>query len=254
VSIFVEYDQWSRMGNRMFQYALGYILSQEKKTVLYADGIPNFDISSTRSGMTPKDPIYTKSHGNNYLKYNELLNTERDIVVNSYVQRAQYYIPYRDMLKAILGVKNEPCINCDRLVVHIRETDYTQINCFLGYEYYHNLIKESGYSDIIIVTDNSKCDTVQRLMGDGCTLNTCGYVDKFEHICDNRAMMDFMTLLKSENIALSQSSFSWWAAFLGQHEKIIFPYTEQKSMWPLNPGKDDINLYFDLGSSQKFIK
>jgi hypothetical protein len=74
-------------------------------------------------------------------------------------------------------------------------------------------------------------------------LNTEGYVDKFNVVSDSRAMKDFYTLLNSENIAISQSSFSWWAAFLGEHKKIIFPITNE-GMWKKNPDQDDIDLYF----------
>lgn len=243
MSIFVEYDQWGRMGNRMFQYALGYILSQEKNTMLYADSIPNFNITSTKNNTVPINPIYTRAYGDNNIDYNALLNTDRDIVVNSYVQKARYYTPHRDTLRSVFGIKNQPCINSDKLVLHIRETDYTQINCFLGYEYYRKLIDRTMHRDVIIVTDNSDCETVKRLLLDGCTLNTKGYVDKFNHVSDNRAMIDFTTLLKSDNIALSQSSFSWWAAFLGYHKNIYFP-NDVNGIWKINPDVDDIDLYF----------
>ena len=101
----------------------------------------------------------------------------------------------------------------DHLVVHIRETDYTLINGFLGYDYYKKLITNSGFTNIIIVTDNSTCDTVQRLVAEGCRLNSEGNVNKFEHTSDARAMADFDLLVQSKNIAISQSSFSWWAAW-----------------------------------------
>ena len=41
--------------------------------------------------------------------------------------------------------------------------------------------------------------------------------------------------------------------FLSDHYKIIFPFKKEGGVWPLIPGKDDIDLFFDLGSSQKFI-
>jgi len=81
-------------------------------------------------------------------------------------------------------------------------------------------------------------------------LITSGTATEFNVSGDRSAIADFKTLLYSENIALSQSSFSWWAAFLGYHKKIIFPYTttNDKAMWPLNPQKDDANLFFDFSN------
>ena len=71
---------------------------------------------------------------------------------------------------------------------------------------------------------------------------------------DSRAMDDFKTLMYSENIAISQSSFSWWAAFLGNHKKIIFPFKTGLDWWSVDPGKDDIDLYFNIDKiTQKYI-
>jgi hypothetical protein len=252
MSIKIEFDNWGRMGNRMFQYALGVILAKAKGCELFHDGLTNFNIDPKHGDIS--NPIHTKQYGTQYVDLNELINTDRDILINSYVQQSHLFIPYRDDLVNVFKSKNTDIINADKLVIHIRETDYVQIGTFLGYDFYKELIVNSGFTDVIIVTDNSNSDTVQRLLSDGCTLNTEGYVNKFSVSCDDRGMCDFNTLRNSENVALSQSSFSWWAAFLGQHKTLIFPYTEQKSMWPLNPGKDDINLYFDFGVSKKFIK
>jgi hypothetical protein len=254
VSVFVDYDQWGRMGNRMFQYAFGYILSMQKNTELYSSGLPNFGISATNANRSPVNAINTRSYGDHYVNETELQAATNDVIVNSYVQKAQYYVQYKNLLGSIFNIKEQEQLNKDKLVLHVRETDYTQNNIFLGYEYYRSLIDNSDFTDVIIVTDNSNCDTVQRLKADGCTLNTEGYVDKFDHVSDSRAMHDFNTLLYSENIAISQSSFSWWTAFLGNHKTIIFPFTEKKSMWTLNPEKDSIDLYFNFGSSRKFIK
>jgi hypothetical protein len=70
-------------------------------------------------------------------------------------------------------------------------------------------------------------------------------------------MDDMKTLLYSENLAISQSSFAWWPAFLGTHKKIIFPYslTLDTQSWPLDPKHDDIDLYFDFNNtSHKYVK
>ena len=92
------------------------------------------------------------------------------------------------------------------------------------------------------------------MLSDGCEILSDGLVDKFELFSNQRSMNDWMALLLSENIALSQSSFSWWAAFLGYHKKIIFPYSHEVSMWPVNPEGDVQDLFFDFDNSNvKYI-
>ena len=156
------------------------------------------------------------------------------------------------MMRALFNIKPD-IINEDKLVVHIRETDYVGINKFLGYSFYRKLINDSKFTDVVIVTDNSDCDTVKRLVSDGCKVNTEGTVRTFDYVSDQRAMNDFNVLLHSENIAISQSSFSWWAAFLGNHNKVFLPYKINGGMWSLEPGPDDIDLYINRPNSIKYI-
>ena len=85
-------------------------------------------------------------------------------------------------------------------------------------------------------------------------MSTEGTVTEFNTRCDSRGMKDFNFMLSSPNLAISQSSFSWWAAFLGFHKHIIFPFKTDLKWWKLEPGPDDIDLYFDLpGITDKFI-
>ena len=243
VSVYVKFDEWGRMGNRMFQYAFGYILAKEKNVDLFTPEMPNFNIKSTARTLPTTNFINTRSYGNNFVDWNDLISTDKDIIVDSFVQKHCYYSSHKNILYPLFSAAPLTTINQNKLVVHIRETDYLQIGCFLGYDYYKQLIEESGFKDVIIVTDNSNCETVQKLISDGCTLNTEGRVNKFDTTSDRRAMIDFYTLWYSENIAISQSTFSWWAAFLGDHKKIIFPKAENV-MWKSNPGRDDVNLIF----------
>lgn len=252
MNVFVEFDPWGRMGNRMFQYAFAYILANKRNTCLFSSGLPNFNIPDTLKRATPVNPIYTRSFGDNFIDFNVLGTTQRDVVVNSFVQKSEYYLPYRNELRNIFNIKPYT-VKDDKLVVHIRETDYVQINQFLGYEYYRSLIDYSGFKDVVIVTDNSECDTVKRLLKDGCRLNSEGIVKNFSTTNDARAMSDFDTLLNSDNIAVSQSSFSWWAAFLGEHTNIVFPFKKSGGQWLLEPGPDNSDLFFKSPASVKFV-
>ena len=44
-AVYIDYDPYNRLGNRMFQYAMGYILSKKYNCPLYTvEGLPNFGI------------------------------------------------------------------------------------------------------------------------------------------------------------------------------------------------------------------
>lgn len=254
MSVIIQYDPFNRMGNRMFQYAFGYILASKTSRSLYHHELPNFGIPIHNVKEVIEPILHTKSMGNQHVDTEALYNHPGTIIIDSYLQKSEYYKNYRDILRAAFNIKKSDPINSDSLVVHIRETDYTLIDCFLGYDFYKSLIDESGFTNIKIVTDNSTCDTVQKLVSDGCSLISEGVVDKFVTHSNDRSMSDLYTLIHSENIALSQSSFSWWGAFLGFHKKIIFPYSTKIGMWSVTPEKDDIDLFFDFNdTSIKYI-
>lgn len=253
VSVFIKFDPWGRMGNRMFQYAFGYLLAKQRNVPLYTEGLPNFNIPSTPFSTIEPPYIETIRYGNNYVNYQELLKYDKNIIINSFVQKASYYKDFRNELRTAFNINTKQTINPNKLVLHIRETDYKDIGCFLGYENYKKLINRTGFNEVIIVTDNSNCDTVQMLLKDGYTLNTEGYVNIFDPVSDDRAMNDFYTLLYSENIAISQSSFSWWAAFLGFHKNVYLPYTTQVGIWKEQPKKDDIDLFYFSEETHKLV-
>lgn len=245
MSVIVQYDPAGRMGNRMFQYAFGYILSKLKNCEFFYGDLPNFNIKGNLYTSRFNKPITTRSFGNQYVDMESLIDHDGDIIVNSFLQKSSLYVDYRDELRALFNIKSD-IINKDDLVVHIRETDYTLVNAFLGYDFYRSLITSSKFDNVIIVTDNSNCETVKRLIDNGCMLSTEGVVNTFKVCSDSRGMQDFNTLMYSENIAISQSSFSWWAAFLGNHKQIVFPFKHDTDWWPISPDKDDIDLYFDF--------
>ena len=248
MSVIVQYDPAGRMGNRMFQYAFGYILAKLKNCDFFYDDLHNFNIKSNLYTGSLTNPITTRSFGDQYADIEALINYNGDIIVNSFLQKSSFYINHREELRAIFNIKTDT-INKDKLVVHIRETDYKLVNAFLGYDFYKSLIGSSKFDDVIIVTDNSSCNTVKRLIDAGCSLSSEGIVDNFKVYSDDRGIQDFKTLMYSENIAISQSSFSWWAAFLGNHKQIIFPFKRDTDWWPVSPGKDDIDLYFDFNNT-----
>ncbi len=244
------------MGNRIFQYSFGHIIAKHKNVEMFHEGLPNFNIlPNYTTARQTRELTYTHLYGNNKVNVNDLLHTPNDIIVDSYLQRAEYYIPHVNELRNVFNIDKNKSINKDKIVMHIRETDYVDINCFPGYEFYIKLLAGFNFSDVIIVTDNTQCDTVKELVECGCTLNTEGRVNKFDTICDDRGMHDFYTLTYSENVILSHSTFAWWPAFLGNHKRIIFPYSSTHTqMWDTNTQNDDaIDLFFNFGCSEQII-
>ena len=253
--VLVQFDPYNRLGNRMFQYAFGYLLSQKYNCPLLCnDDLPNFGITTEKFTHIDSNVFVSRSVGNHYFDFNKLDNFDGDVVLDGHLQRIEYYKDHKELLRNIFGIKKLEMKNSNKLILHIREADYKTLGWFLGYDYYKKFIESTGFSDIIIVTDNPNGETIQKLLSEGCTLSTEGIESPFLHHGDRRAIDDFLTLLYSENIAISQSSFAWWGAFLGYHNKVFFPYKSSgKCCWSLTPEKDKVSLYINESTSIKFV-
>jgi hypothetical protein len=176
----------------------------------------------------------------------ELLNTDNDIVIDSFCQRSEYYVEHLDDIRKWfeLNMENYKIPEDDELVVHIRETDYIQIGKLLSEEYYVEHIKNTGLKKVTIVTDNCQSSFVKKLRDSGCRVLSTERVNNFELKNNDTIMKDYIYMLHAKHLLLSQSTFSWWPAFLGDNEQVIFPVSDNpNSMWKMNPYKNNVDLF-----------
>lgn len=247
--IVVKYHPWGRMGNRMFSYAFGRILAEERKGDLYVEPInefPNtFDHKRPNEAGTLNNPIVTNNYGDQFADVHELMNTDRDVIVNSFLQHAEYYIDFKEKINQWfnIDIKGFKLPDDDELVVNIRETDYIQIGKYLNEDYYINQIREQGIRKTTIVTDNCESTFVKRLEQAGCKVLSTEPVP-FKINNDNNIMQDYIYMYFAKYLILSQSTFSWWPAFLGEHTSVIYPVSDG-GMWPKNPNKNDVDLFVE---------
>jgi len=245
------------MGNRMFVYAFSRILAQKRGCECFCAPLPNFPKTSQDVGLPSQigfiaNPITTRKYGNHWVDMNDLLTTERDVVVNSFLQKAEYYIDYKDFLSEFFWWEKEGMAEPDEdeLVIHLRETDYVDIGITISHDFYKNAIKTLGYTKVSIVTDDCTTKYIQELMSEGIKVLSTQRVNKFDVANTEAEMLDYAYMLKSKHLLISHSTFSWWPAFLGNQEKIFYPVVS-KSMWKEPPEKDDIDLFIP---NKNFIK
>lgn len=246
--VIVEYDKWSRMGNRMFAYAFGRLLAEDKKCEFISEPLPNF---KNAVGTSVKPTVSSglslrKTYGMNFVIYDELLATDCDIIVDSYVQKASYYISHRDTIRNWFELDPpEQMPGDNELVIHVRETDYLQIGIVPDESFYLGIMDMLGYDRYTVVTDNFNSQLMQKMKTAGYDILSDMGVPKFSHINNGNIMRDFKYMLFSSNLLISHSSFSWWPAFLGYQKKVFFPKFRGKTMWKESPGTDDIDLFVE---------
>jgi hypothetical protein len=145
-----------------------------------------------------------------------------------YVQGEWHWKKHADTIRAHFSQGIGPRI--DKVALHIRRGDYLQHHDFhlnlWETDYYKNAVAmfppDTEY--IVFCRDNQgwEQDKADR---EWCRLNLGALIgDRFELPDKYNSETDDLNLMAScKSIIMANSSFSWWAAYLGTHEKVIVP-------------------------------
>lgn len=155
-------------------------------------------------------------------------------IPDMYVQRTGYWRAHSSTVRHHFSEGIGPAIN--KVAVHVRRGDYLTTP-----DYYANLSETDYYrkaleffpEDTFIVF----CKDNQGWEQDKEDRQWCR--DFFDKLIPGRYEMppkenkeheDFNLMASCKSIIMANSTFSWWASFLGSHEKIIAP-----NLWFANP-------------------
>ena len=156
---------------------------------------------------------------------------ESNLYVDGYFQSENYFKQYRaDLLKQIqpkYDPENEylraldEIRNCNSVAVHVRRSDFKKDNCA-----YHYLLDESYYEKAIQRMRELVENTVFFWFSDDMewVKEHIGEADdfRFVRIQTQHGDIDDMMLMKNcHHIIAANSTFSWWAAWLNEHDDAV---------------------------------
>lgn len=202
------------LGNNLFQYALGRILAEELGYELKADPINGFPGTYEKvSGESYEEEIIYNGH---YIDIKEILKNKpkKCIVLDGFFQQSKYYEPYKSRIKNWFRMEEGPSpMDKNDLLVHIRRGDYFIAKSFLPMEFYSTVVNKQQFHRIFVCTDNPRDQFVRKFIKEN---NNASILSK-------PTLEEFRIMVSANNICISQSTFSWWAAFLSNANKIYYP-------------------------------
>lgn len=173
---------------------------------------------------------------------------ENNLYVDGYFQSEEYFKQYREELLKQIQPKYEPedeylkalgeISNCNSVAVHVRRSDFKKDNCE-----YHYLLDESYYKRAIEKIRAEVNNPVFFWFSDDMewVKEHIGAANDFRFVSihTKHGDIDDMMLMKNCNhIIAANSTFSWWAAWLNEHNDAIRIVPEKPygmdGMIPLN--------------------
>lgn len=248
-----------RLGNQLFQYAFAYSTSKKLGVKCYFDKrlqveviskyfVINLDLFQILDTYIFSIRGYNNFF-NSYLKrkfyslvkklFNlnvveisdtekpelELKKTANKTYYRGYYQSEKYFSQFRADILELFKIKpkfieafqiylSELSIPSDYTVVHIRRSDYLDYNYALPIGYFHKAIEmvSDEKNFVIFISDDYEF-----------VAEHFKYVKK-KHISKESEIIDLQFLINAKTCIISNSSFSWWGAYLNnKNAQVITP-------------------------------
>ena len=230
----IEVRYKARLGNNLFQYSLGRILAEELGFALEAAPIPGFPGTSEKiSGKryeAPEEVLTAYRIDFDRLRADP---TARKIVLDGWFQRYEYYRPFRRRIQSWLQPDASPATMPaeNDLVVNVRRTDYVTLGWALPFSFYDEAIQRAAakIGHVWIVTDAPKDPFFNRFKA---------WRPRF---FSGSALEQLAFMIRARRLVLSQSTFCWWAAFLGNQEEVYAPLP-RSGIWAESSDGNSANL------------
>lgn len=214
----IEVRYKGQLGNNLFQYSLGRILAETFGYALQASPIPGFpNTGDVIDGTRVDEPAIVLGGQRAELeRLQERLahGARARVVLDGWFQRHEYYRPHRDAIRRWLAFGPEVRRPAERpeTVLHVRRNDYVTNGWALPFTFYEAALDRLAPAEPPwILTDDPRDPFFRRF-------------DRWHPRFTGASVLDDLAFLSSaRRIVLSQSTYSWWAAFLGDPETVVCP-------------------------------
>lgn len=211
----VIYD--GNLGNNLFQYCFGRILSETLGYKLVASPIPGFPrtYEVVEGKAYPNSEVLVLRGQKPDIQFLKEEEPKYRILLTGYFQRYDYYQGWQSAIKEWLTMEdkvlNEPILDSDVVVGIRRGRDYIPRHG-LPMSYYEESLSLLDFKRVFICTNDPLDPFVQH------------FQKKYNAIIRPPGAIDNLLFVKQfSKIVISNSTFLWWGAFLSDATDIIFP-------------------------------
>lgn len=178
-----------------------------------------------------------------YLAVENFVDTNKDIVINGYWQSEKYFRSVSDVVKSEFIIKDisyylknryyTEITDSNSTCVHVRLGDYQGLKLYstYGIEYYRaaiRLIQKKVETTFFVFSDDIK--GAKALLSDEFPqLNYVSYYNQ-------SGISDFYLMSQCNNFIMANSTFSWWAQYLGNRKNFVIA----PKKWTSEDGGKDI--------------
>lgn len=232
----IRVNYTGRLGNNLFQYALGRYLAEEMGYELSADPLPFPRTHERVSGHSFQGPH--ESVGPWEANILGIISNPsiRSLIIQGNFQYYSYYKPFMDRIQKWFAFPQDLSspweINANDLLIYLRLGDYYDVGFTLKFEFYELAIKMAMPTRIFIVTEDKNHPFVR-------------IFDRYNPIIVSQDPLADLAMARFfKKIVLSASSFSWWAAILSDADEVYFPIGDD-GHWSLHRMQSP-NYHIDL--------
>lgn len=164
--------------------------------------------------------------GNLMFKQAYLWAQMRDgVIPDVYLQSEKYFAKYKEEVKNMFGFGIG---KIDRVAIHIRRGDYLKAHQFhtnlWATDYYKRAVELFPTEKFLVFCKDNQDPELDRADRLWCIENLEPLIGgRFEMHMHGSETGDMNVMASCKSIIMANSSFSWWAAYLGEHEKVITP-------------------------------
>lgn len=229
------------LGNMLFQIACAYAyaLRNNKKAIFFTKDsvqihkniltyqnniLKNIDLISNQSNNI--NTVYNEPN----FHFNEIPIINEDVCFNGYFQSEKYFLDYKKDIKELFAFSSNQIDDIIKKTIDIYSIDIHQNNlCFihvrrgdyLNSPNHHPLQNMNYYMKAIKLMPK---DSVFLIFSDDipwCKENFPDIPEKFKFIENNTDIEDLLLMTICNNCIISNSTFSWWGAWLNENKNRI---------------------------------